>query len=88
MSKEDTKTDVNINSNSGRDALHSFVERIERLEETKSEIADDIKDVFTEAKSIGFDTKVLRTVLRRRRMDREEREEFDSMVELYEGVLS
>lgn len=71
-----------------QDQLRSFVERIERLEEEKKTISDDIKDVYAEAKGNGFDTKVLRALVARRRLDQSEREAFDAMLETYEGVFN
>ena len=58
-----------------RDQLRAFVERIERLEEEKKTIADDIKDVYGEAKSMGFDTKILKKVIALRKKDDQERME-------------
>lgn len=63
--------------------LKAFFERIERLAEEKKAIADDIREVFAEAKGNGFDPKVMRIVLRRRAMDRAERDEQDALVDLY-----
>jgi uncharacterized protein (UPF0335 family) len=65
------------------DRLKSFVERIERLEEEKADLANDVKDVYAEAKATGFDTKIMRQVIRLRRMDREDREEQRELLELY-----
>ena len=67
--------------------LKSIVERIERLEDEKKAIADDIKDVYSEAKGNGFDTKVLRTVIRLRKQDASEREEQDAILDLYKTAL-
>ncbi|MCX5516395.1 DUF2312 domain-containing protein [Kaistia algarum] len=67
--------------------LKSIVERIERLEEEKKAIADDIKDVYGEAKGNGFDTKVLRTIIRLRKQDASEREEQDAILDLYKAAL-
>ncbi|MDQ0438382.1 uncharacterized protein (UPF0335 family) [Kaistia dalseonensis] len=67
--------------------LKSIVERIERLEEEKSAIADDIKDVYGEAKGNGYDTKALRTIIRLRKQDASEREEQDAILELYKNAL-
>ncbi|MGB3625890.1 MAG: GapR family DNA-binding domain-containing protein [Henriciella sp.] len=66
-----------------RDKLRLTIERIERLEEEKKEVADQIKDVFGEAKAMGYDVKALREVLRIRRQDRQEREEAEAVVETY-----
>ena len=67
--------------------LKSIVERIERLEEEKKALADDIKDVYAEAKANGFDTKTLRTVIRLRKQDRAEREEQEALLDLYLNAL-
>ncbi|MEP1209460.1 MAG: DUF2312 domain-containing protein [Rhizobiaceae bacterium] len=70
-----------------RDQLRSIVERIERLEEEKKAIADDIKDVFAEAKGNGFDVKTLRTVVRMRKVEAAERQEQEAMLDLYMSAL-
>lgn len=70
-----------------REQLRSIVERIERLEEEKKAIADDIKDVYGEAKANGFDTKVLRDVVRMRKQDQTERQEQDAIRDLYLHAL-
>ena len=67
--------------------LRAFIERIERLEEEKQTIADDIKEVFAEAKGTGFDTKAMRTIIRIRKKDRAEREEEEAMIDLYMSAL-
>lgn len=69
------------------DQLKAFVERIERLEEEKRTIADDIKEVYAEAKSNGFDTKVLRQVVRERRMDDADRREREALLDTYRAAL-
>lgn len=66
-----------------REKLRQTVARIERLEEEKKEVADQIKDVYAEAKALGYDVKALRTVVRLRKVDRAEREEQEAMLELY-----
>lgn len=66
-----------------RDQLRSFIERIERLEEEKKTIADDIKDIYGEAKGTGFDTKILKTVVRLRKLDPRERQEQDAILDVY-----
>ncbi|MFD2236207.1 DUF2312 domain-containing protein [Aureimonas populi] len=70
-----------------QDQLRSFVERIERLEEEKKTIADDIKDVYAEAKGNGFDTKVLRKVISLRKQDQNERQEQEAILDLYLQAL-
>ena len=67
--------------------LRSFIERIERLEEEKKTIADDIRDVFAEAKGNGFDTKVMRQVIRLRKKDAAERQEEEAILDLYLHAL-
>ncbi|MGH6924335.1 MAG: DUF2312 domain-containing protein [Propylenella sp.] len=67
--------------------LRSLVERIERLEEEKKGIADDIRDVFAEAKAQGFDTKVMRQVIRLRKKDSAERQEEEALLDLYMHAL-
>ncbi len=70
-----------------RDQLRSIVERVERLEEEKKAIADDIKEVFGEAKANGFDTKTLRTVIRMRKQEAAERMEQEALLDLYMHAL-
>jgi uncharacterized protein (UPF0335 family) len=67
--------------------LKSFVERIERLEEEKKTISDDIKDVYAEAKANGFDVKILRQVIRLRKQDADERSEQETLLDLYMAAL-
>ena len=69
------------------DRLRQFVEQIERLEEEKKTIADDIKEVFAEAKGTGFDTKAIRTIVRLRKKDQAERQEEESILDLYKAAL-
>jgi len=63
--------------------LKSIIQRIEKLEEEKATLAGDIKEVYAEAKSHGYDVKVLRQVIRIRKMDKADREELDELLELY-----
>ena len=67
--------------------LRAFIERVERLEEEKRTIADDIKSVYAEAKARGFDPKVMKRVVADRKMDRHEREEMEALVDLYRHAL-
>lgn len=69
------------------DQLRSFVERIERLSDDKDLIAADIRDVYTEAKSQGFDVKALREIIRLRRQDPNERQEAETILEVYMQAL-
>ncbi len=70
-----------------KDHLKAFVERVERLEEEKKTISDDIRDVYAEAKSSGFDVKALRTVVRLRKQDVDERKEQEAILETYLHAL-
>jgi uncharacterized protein (UPF0335 family) len=67
--------------------LRSFVERIERLEEEKKALSDDIREVYAEAKGTGFDTKVLRQVIRLRAMDQSDRSEMEELLDVYKRAL-
>ena len=67
--------------------LRAFIERIERLEEEKRAITDDIKEVFAEAKGTGYDVKIMRKIISLRRMDREKRREEEEILELYLAAL-
>ena len=70
-----------------QDQLRAFIERIERMEEEKKAIADDIKEIYAEAKGNGFDTKILRTVVRLRKQDSSERAEQEALLDLYLNAL-
>lgn len=69
------------------DRLKSFVERIERLEEEKKALANDIKEVYAEAKGNGFDTKIMRQVIRLRRLDKDDLDEQDTLIDIYKRAL-
>jgi len=69
------------------DQLRAFVERIEKLEEEKQTISDDIKDVYAEAKANGYDTKIMRTVVRLRKQDSAERQEQEALLDTYMAAL-
>lgn len=69
------------------DQLRSFIERIERLEEEKKGIADDIRDIYAEAKGTGFDTKIMRQIIRLRKLDKSDRAEQEELLELYKAAL-
>jgi uncharacterized protein (UPF0335 family) len=79
--------DMTAPANFARDQLKALVERIERLEEEKQALADDIKDVYAEAKANGFDAKVLRQVVRLRKQDTVERQEQEALLDLYLHAL-
>ena len=70
-----------------KDQLKAFVERIERLEEEKKAISDDIRDVYAEAKGNGYDVKAMRAVVRLRKQDKDERAEYEAVLETYMHAL-
>ena len=69
------------------DQLRLFIERIERLEEEKKGIADDVKDVYAEAKATGYDTKTMRAIVRLRRLEKHTRDEMDALLDTYRVAL-
>ena len=69
------------------DQLRLFIERIERLEEEKKAIADDVRDAYSEAKSNGYCTKTMRKVIALRRMEAHDRQEADALIETYRAAL-
>ena len=69
------------------DRLRSFIERVERLEEDKAAVMNDIKEVYAEAKGDGYDVKTLRQVVRIRKMEKADRQEQEAMLELYLAAL-
>ena len=73
--------------NVAADQLRLFIERIERLEEEKKGIADDVKDVYAEAKANGYDTKTMRAIVRLRRLETHARQEADALLETYRNAL-
>ncbi|MQP63885.1 DUF2312 domain-containing protein [Niveispirillum sp. SYP-B3756] len=84
MSDAATSTDV---GGIAADRLRSFIERIERLEEEKKGIMDDIKDIYAEAKGTGFDTKIMRQIIRIRKMESNDRQEMEALLDLYKSAL-
>ena len=74
------------NDTSGKQ-LKAFIERVERMEEEKSAIAQDIKEIYAEAKGNGFDTKIVRLIVKRRKQDANERAEQEALLELYEHSI-
>ena len=69
------------------DRLRSFIERIERLEEEKRTLSADIKEVYAEAKGSGFDAKTMRQIIRLRRMDQDDRDEEETLLDVYKRAL-
>lgn len=85
------KSIIDVTSNSGTIAagqLRAFIERVERLEEDKKAIADDIKEVFAEMKGTGFDTSAVRTIIRLRKKGQAQRQEEEAILELYLNALN
>lgn len=73
--------------NVAAEQLRLFIERIERLEEEKAGINDDVKDVYQEAKSNGYDTKTMRSIIKLRKMEKAARQEAEAMLETYKNAL-
>tara|TARA_R110001606_G_scaffold290903_1_gene438765 strand:- start:525 stop:770 length:246 start_codon:yes stop_codon:yes gene_type:complete len=69
------------------DQLRSLIERIERLEEEKAALAEDIREVFAEAKGNGFDVKIMRQIIRLRKMEPGDRQELEALIETYKAAL-
>jgi uncharacterized protein (UPF0335 family) len=69
------------------DRLKSFIERIERLETEKAAIGDDIKEVFAEAKGTGFDTKIMRQLIAIRKLDKDDLDEQESLLDVYKRAI-
>lgn len=67
--------------------LRAVIQRIESLESDKQEIADDIKEIYAEAKGTGFDTKAIRTIVKLRKLDTAERQEQEAIIDLYKAAL-
>ena len=73
--------------NSTDDRLRLLVERIERLEEEKKGIADDIRDVYAEAKAVGYDARIMRQIVRLRKMKPDDRAEMEALLDTYKAAL-
>ena len=86
MSDDSSGETANVGGIAG-DQLRSYIGRIERLEEEKAALAADIKEVFAEAKANGFDVKIMRQVLKLRKMDKDDRDEVETLLELYKRAL-
>ncbi|MEZ0497216.1 DUF2312 domain-containing protein [Sphingomonas sp. IW22] len=76
-----------MSDNISAEQLRLLIERIERLEEEKKGISDDIKDVYAEAKSTGFDVKTMKSIIRLRRMEKHHRDEAEMLLETYKQAL-
>lgn len=73
--------------NSADERLRLLIERVERLEDEKKGIADDVKDVFAEAKAVGYDPKIMKQVIRLRKMRPDDRREMETILDLYKTAL-
>ena len=69
------------------DQLRLFIERIERLEEEKKGVSDDVRDVYSEAKSNGYDVKIMRQIVRLRKMTNDDRAEMEALLDIYKSAL-
>ena len=69
------------------DRLRQFIERIERLEEEKAALASDVREIYSEAKSVGFDPKVMRQIVKLRKMDTADQQEMEALIDTYKHAL-
>ena len=83
--KKDTETKETGGVSGER--LRSFIQRIEKLEEDKAAVGEDLKEVYAEAKGVGFDTKIIRQIVRLRKVELEKRRENDELLELYKAAI-
>lgn len=67
--------------------LRSFIQRIEKLEEDKAAVGEDLKEVYAEAKGVGYDTKIIRQIIRLRKIEVDKRRENDELLELYKAAI-
>lgn len=85
MASDDAHSEVLNQDAQGR--LRSLIERIERLEQEKAEVMEQIKEIFAEAKGAGFDVRILRKVVRLRKQDRAKRQEEEAILDLYLSAI-
>lgn len=78
---------MQIINNSSANQLRLFIEKIERLEEEKSELMENIREVFSEAKAVGFDPKIMKQILKLRKMKHEEAVEQEELLDIYRAAL-
>lgn len=83
----DGSSNIDVLNSTAQGQLKSIIERVERLEVEKAEVTEQIKEVFAEARSNGFDVKILRKVVRLRKVDRAKRQEEDAILDLYLSAL-
>ena len=88
MSENATNTNAtNSDATNSDDRLRLLIERVERLEEEKKGIADDIRDVYAEAKAVGYDARIMRQIVRLRKMKPDDRREMETILDLYKAAL-
>ena len=78
---------TNTDATNSDDRLRLLIERVERLEEEKKGIADDIRDVYAEAKAVGYDARIMRQIVRLRKMKPDDRREMETILDLYKAAL-
>jgi uncharacterized protein (UPF0335 family) len=83
----DDSSSIEVLNSTAQTRLKTIIERIERLEEDKAAVANDIKEVFAEAKGEGFDVKILRKVVRLRKQDKAKRQEEEALIDLYLSAI-
>ena len=83
----DDSSSIEILNSTAQGKLKSLVERIERLEEDRATVANDLKEVYAEAKGEGFDTKIIRKVIRLRKQDSAKRQEEEALIDLYVSAI-
>ena len=83
----DDSSSVDVLNSAAQSQLKAIIERIERLEEDKAAVANDLKEVYAEAKGNGFDTKILRKVIRLRKQDKAKRQEEEALIDLYLSAI-
>ena len=83
----DDSSSIDVLNSTAQTRLKTIIERIERLEEDKAAVANDIKEVFAEAKGEGFDVKILRKVVRLRKQDKAKRQEEEALLDLYLSAI-
>lgn len=87
MARDPEAYDAGEGHNSNDERLRLLVERVERLEEEKKGINDDIKDVYSESKAVGYDTKIMRKIVSLRKMKPDDRREMETVLDLYKVAL-
>lgn len=80
-------SEIGHNSGISSERLRSFVKRIEKLEEDRAAVGEDLKEVYAEAKGVGYDTPTIRSIIRMRKVELEKRREKEELIELYKSAL-